>query len=186
MRPPMLIALSLALALTAWMALQEDEAAVEPTRAADAPAPAPGERKAAVAGKAKGKALPPANKGDADQAQLLVHSVAQWQSRPALAPWPTDQANPWASQRPPPPPPPPPVVAVEAPPPMAPPFPHAWVGRLNDQVQRAVLTGGEATWVVAVGDVIDGQWRIDQIQERQLSLTYLPLQQRQTIAMKAP
>ena len=69
---------------------------------------------------------------------------------------------------------------------MAPPFPHAWVGRFNDPAQRAIVSGADSTWVVAVGDVIDGQWRIDQIQERQMSLTYLPLQQRQTVAMKAP
>ncbi|MGH6645584.1 hypothetical protein [Aquabacterium sp.] len=184
MRAPMLMGLILALALTAWVALQEDDAAVEPTRRADAPSrvPAPGQRASAGKGKSPAAAVKP----DASQAQLLVQSVAQWQSRPALAPWPSDQANPWASQRPPPPPPAPVVTAEPPPPPMAPPFPHAWVGRFDDEAQRAVLTGGDATWVVAVGDVIDGQWRIDQIQERQMSLTYLPLQQRQTIAMKSP
>jgi hypothetical protein len=179
----MLIGLVLALALTAWMALQEDDGAVEAVSRADG---APASRAHAKTPDTKGRSAMPAKKPDAGQAALLVSSVAQWQQRAALAPWPAGQGNPWDSQRPPPPPPPPPVVAVEAPPPMAPPFPHAWVGRFNDQAQRAVVAGTDATWVVTVGDVIEGQWRIDQIQERQMSLTYLPLQQRQTIAMKAP
>lgn len=119
------------------------------------------------------------------QAQMLAQSVAQWQSRQPLAPWPVGTTSPWASQQPPPPPP-VQVMAVEPPPPMAPPFPHAWVGRFQDDALRAVVASQDHTWVVAVGDVIDGQWRIDQIQERQMSLTYLPLRQRQTVAMKAP
>lgn len=108
----------------------------------------------------------------------------------------------WASTVPPPPPssrqrveevaPPPP------PPPMAPRFPHAWVGRFNDDaplqaasaasaappVARAVLTSPQSTWVVRAGDVIEGQWRIDRIQDRTMSLTYLPLQQQQTVVMR--
>ena len=75
---------------------------------------------------------------------------------------------------------------------MAPPFPHAWVGRFNDEtsspsakaVSRAVLVGAQATWVVRTGDVIEGQWRVDLIQDRSMRLTYLPLQQQQTVAMK--
>jgi hypothetical protein len=38
--------------------------------------------------------------------------------------------------------------------------------------------------VAREGDVIEGQWRVDQIQERLIRLTYLPLQQSQTVAMK--
>lgn len=89
--------------------------------------------------------------------------------------------------------------ALPPPPPMAPRFPHAWVGRFNDEspgppasvaeapsvaVARAVLTGPLHTWVVRAGDVIEGQWRIDRIQDRTMSLTYLPLQQQQTVVMR--
>lgn len=175
MRPPMLIALTLAMALTAWVALQDDEGTVEPVRQG-----ANAERRGGGGAPAKRPA-----KADEDQAQRLVASVAQWQSRQPLPPLTPDTAMPWGSQRPPPPPP-PEVVSVAPPPPMAPPFPHAWVGRFNDPAQRAIVSGADSTWVVAVGDVIDGQWRIDQIQERQMKLTYLPLQQHQTVAMKAP
>lgn len=61
--------------------------------------------------------------------------------------------------------------------PQAPPFPHAWVGRVVDDVPRAVISGPQRTWVLQAGDVIDGQWRLDTLGERQLGFTYLPLQQ---------
>jgi hypothetical protein len=116
---------------------------------------------------------------------MLVQSVAQWQARSALPALTIDALRPWASQQAPAPPP-QAVAAVAIEPPMAPPFPHAWVGRFNDSAQRAVVASAGSTWVVSVGDVIEGLWRVDQIQERQMSLTYLPLQQSQSIAMKAP
>ncbi len=139
-------------------------------------------------------------------ASALISGVNQWQSRLAQ----TDDGHKltkldqqaWGSMRPPPPPV-PKVVYVEPPPPpppMAPRFPHAWVGRFNDTavasaasgasavadqpVQRAVLNGPQTTWVVRAGDVIEGQWRVDRIQDRTMSLTYLPLKQQQTVVMR--
>lgn len=150
------------------------------------------------------------SKGDAVEpwvAQALVDGVTRWQQRARDAS-PMDgvgrAAMAWASASPPPPPPPPKPRAEEQapppPPPMAPRFPHAWVGRFNEEgaaqqqdgagasapgaIARAVLTSPQNTWVVRVGDVIEGQWRIDRIQDRTMSLTYLPLQQQQTIAMR--
>lgn len=72
---------------------------------------------------------------------------------------------------------------------MAPPFALPWVGRFNDaghtsDVERAVLQGPRATLVVKAGDVIEGQWRIDGIHDRVMTVTYLPLNQPQTVAMK--
>jgi hypothetical protein len=65
------------------------------------------------------------------------------------------------------------------------------VGRFDDEatagqkaLRRAVISGPVSTWVAREGDVIEGQWRIDQIQERLMRLTYLPLQQSQTVALK--
>lgn len=137
------------------------------------------------------------------QARLAANEASQGKS----ADWAM-----WRSMQPPPPPPPPRVATVEAPPPppMAPRFPHSWVGRFNDEtsddaiatsvavaaasgasapaapqkVVRAVLAGPQNTWVVRAGDVIDGQWRVDRIQDRTMSLTYLPLQQQQTVVMR--
>lgn len=127
---------------------------------------------------------------------------------------PMTQASPsaWASMAPPPPPPVKVVAPPPPPPPMAPRFPHEWIGRVNDEtvaaapassaapaasaasapakpaprrpIQRAVLAGPVATWVVREGDVIEGQWRVDSIQDRTMRLTYLPLQQSQTVSMK--
>jgi hypothetical protein len=47
---------------------------------------------------------------------------------------------------------------------------------LDDQ-PRAVIAGPQRTWVLGAGDVLDGQWRLDTLGERQLGFTYLPLQQ---------
>ena len=126
----------------------------------------------------------------ADQARLALIATAfqAWSERQeAASQWPVLDAarrSAWASQTPPP----PPVVAPPPPPPppppMAPPFPHAWVGRYVDSAPRAVIEGAMQTWVVKANDVIEGQWRVDAIDERQLRLTYLPLQQSQTVNMK--
>lgn len=126
-------------------------------------------------------------------ASALTDGVTQWRAR-LQPPIGTDQGMDakgrfaWASMQAPPPPPvraAAPAQDLEPPPPMAPRFPHAWVGRFDDEdAQRAVLAGPQSTWVVRVGDVIEGQWRIDRIQDRSMSLTYLPLQQQQTLAMR--
>ncbi len=128
------------------------------------------------------------------EAQALPPARAMTQASPSA----------WASMAPPPP---PKVKAPPPPPPMAPRFPHEWIGRINDDtvvaktppasasqpalaapiqrpIQRAVLAGPVSTWVVAEGDVIDGQWRVDRIQDRTMTLTYLPLQLSQTVNMK--
>ena len=67
---------------------------------------------------------------------------------------------------------------------MAPAFPYAWVGRFVDEAPRAVIVGPNRTWVLAPGEVIEGQWRVGAIAERQLTVTYLPLNQDQSVALK--
>lgn len=129
-----------------------------------------------------------ATEPDASMWVSLLPALQRWQQRSQDAqPWPA-QATPsrlaWAAQTPPPPPPvqaPPPAPA---PPPMAPPFPHAWVGRYVDNTVRAVVAGPAQTWVVQAKDVMDGQWRVDAIEAHQMRLTYLPLQQSQTVTLK--
>lgn len=54
----------------------------------------------------------------------------------------------------------------------------------SQAIARAVLAGPQNTWVVRAGDVIEGQWRVDRIQDRTMSLTYLPLKQQQTVVMR--
>jgi hypothetical protein len=186
----MIGALALAVGLSAWAAFQGDgdEVEVEAVRhdaGARSAKSGAGSSSASTGRKTQGEAR--ATKASATlnpaDVQALTQGVPQWQSRVNLAASALGASSPWASQRPPPPPPPPPVVEAEPPPPMAPPFPHAWAGRFDD---KAVIAGASSTWVVGKGEVIDGQWRIDQVAERQLTLTYLPLNQSQTVAMKSP
>lgn len=117
------------------------------------------------------------------QARDLAGWANAWDRR-ASAPWAsigTDARWSWAAQQPPTPPPP---VQQEAPPPMAPPFPYAWVGRFVDNAPRAVIVGPNRTWVLLQGEVIEGQWRVGAMAERQLTMTYLPLNQDQSVALK--
>jgi hypothetical protein len=48
---------------------------------------------------------------------------------------------------------------------------------------QVFLASGERTYTVGEGDVIDNTYRIDQIAPSQMSFTYLPLGQRQQLAV---
>ncbi len=124
-------------------------------------------------------------------ADALVQGAQAWQARgrageqqaSGLA---SGATSAWSAATPPPapvlrPPPPTEVVVVAPPAPTAPRFPHPWVGRFND---GAVLSGPDTTWVVKAGDVIEGQWRVDRVDERRMSLTYLPLNLTQQVVMR--
>jgi hypothetical protein len=79
------------------------------------------------------------------------------------------------------PPPPPP------PPPQAPPLPFIYMGRLNeDQNTTVFLTAGDRNLVVKPGDVIDNTYRIEQVTDSSVVMTYLPMNQRQTLAIGNP
>jgi len=86
------------------------------------------------------------------------------------------------------PPPPPPLPVVELPPPpppppQAPPVPFKFIGQIEDKSAKpaAFITKGEALFVVHVGDVVENTYRIESFSAAQVVVTYLPLQQRQTI-----
>ncbi|HZV98506.1 MAG TPA: hypothetical protein VFF74_05910 [Methylophilaceae bacterium] len=71
---------------------------------------------------------------------------------------------------------------VPAPKPMAPPLPYSYMGRILDKGKVTVfLTRDEKPYVVQVGDVLDGQYRVDLIQPPVMELTYLPLAQKQRL-----
>lgn len=85
----------------------------------------------------------------------------------------------------------PPTPEVEAPPeppppPSAPPFPYQLVGRLTDPQPRAVLNNAQRSAVVGVGEVVDGQWRVDAFEAGGLRLTYLPLGLAQFVPFASP
>jgi hypothetical protein len=74
-----------------------------------------------------------------------------------------------------PPPPPPPK-------PQAPPLPFTYMGKLIDEGRIVLfLTHGDHNLIVRQGDTIDGTWRVDAVTEQRLSLTYLPLKQKQVL-----
>lgn len=196
MRSPLLIALAVALAATFWLQQGEDTGGVEvaerrgPARTQPAP-------HAGRGGDAQGQRATTDKAPEATGA-WLVDRVQAWQARraevealPPARAMTTAAPSAWSAAMPPPPPPPPSQNRTADAAPVAPPFPHQWVGRFDDEasgsskaLRRVVISGPVSTWVAREGDVIEGQWRIDQIQERLIRLTYLPLQQSQTVAMK--
>ena len=84
-------------------------------------------------------------------------------------------------------PPPPPVkVAPPAPPPtpVAPPLAFTFIGKkLEAGAWEVFLARGEQSFVVREGSVIDNTYRIDKISPPNLSLTYLPLGQAQSLSI---
>lgn len=71
-----------------------------------------------------------------------------------------------------------------APKPVAPPFPYAYLGGLTeDGIRTAFLTQGERVIAVKLGDTVDAAYRIDQMTEKQMTLTYLPLDQTLVLAL---
>jgi hypothetical protein len=184
------------MALTGFVALQpapDDELAVDGANRAGRAAATQAQEGRAATDRPTGQAQPaaaraqPASRGAStpspQQARELAGWAMAWQAR-ASEPWSATRPEArwsWASQQPPPPPPPPVQEAAE---PMAPSFPYAWVGRYVDDAPRAVIAGPNRTWVLRQGDVIDGQWRLGAVAERQLTVTYLPLNQDQTVALK--
>ncbi|MDR7335196.1 hypothetical protein [Roseateles asaccharophilus] len=156
-------ALAATLAATAWVATRPDEnagtvAVVEPVRKPTAAASAPAPQTAARQ----------------PWAEASAEQLAAWQPPP-----------------PPPAPPPPPLSTVAAPaPPSAPPLPYQMIGRLVEgegaqAVELALLTSPSRTLSVKRGDVIDGQWRVEQVSTSGVSLTWLPSQIPQNIVFKA-
>lgn len=72
------------------------------------------------------------------------------------------------------------------PPPQAPPLPFTYVGMLGSEDETIVfLAQQETNHAVKKGDVINGTYRVDEIDDGRVVLTYLPLDQRQTLTAKA-
>lgn len=160
-------ALAVTLAATAWVATRPDDdapaAVAAPVRRAAPAAPA------TTAGAAS---APPAGQR-APWAEVTPAQLAAWQPPP-----------------PPPPPPAPPPVAAPPPPPVAPPAPYQMIGRVVEgegaqAVEVALLSGPNKAVSARRGDVIDGQWRVEQVSAGGVRLTWLPGQLPQNIAFKS-
>lgn len=158
-------ALVVTLAATAWVATRPDDAA-GPVAAV------PVRRAAAVA--ASSPTAAPAPGARQPWAEAPPAQLAAWQPPPP----------------PPAPPAPPPAAAAPPPPPMAPPMPYQMIGRVVEgegakAVEVALLAGPTKALSVKRGDVIDGQWRVEQVSPSGVSLTWLPARLPQNIVFKA-
>jgi hypothetical protein len=82
------------------------------------------------------------------------------------------------------PPPPPPAPAPPPPPPVAPAVPYTYAGkRLVDGAWEVFLARGDNILYVHSSSVIETVYRIDSIAPPTLTMTYIPLNQRQTISI---
>lgn len=83
----------------------------------------------------------------------------------------------------------PPPVAVERrpePPPRVPALPFAYIGRLVEHGEITVFLEAEDRFhAVKAGQNIDGSYRVEEIHDDAVSLTYLPLGARQTLQLRA-
>ena len=87
----------------------------------------------------------------------------------------------WQPPAPPAPPPPPP------PRPTAPPFPYLYLGGMFDgDARTAFFAKGERVLTLRAGDTVDDTYRIDEMTDSQMALTYLPLNEAQTVALRTP
>ncbi|MEI7465125.1 MAG: hypothetical protein WCJ87_07260 [Burkholderiales bacterium] len=78
------------------------------------------------------------------------------------------------------------VVAEPPPAPVAPPFPYAYMGGLSeDGVRTTFFTQGDRVLPVKAGDTIDAVYRVEQMNEKHMTLTYLPLNQSMTITFRS-
>lgn len=160
------------LAGSAWLATQEDEDAVALARE-----PVPGEAVPASRVPVATTAWPAPPAARASEAWTFdAQQALAWSAPPApAAPPPPVAAAPPAQV----------AVAVAAAP-QAPPFPYVLIGRIEEgRAVHALLSGPAQTLGVQVEDVIDGQWRVDAIDARGLSITWLPGGLRQTVLFRS-
>ena len=66
--------------------------------------------------------------------------------------------------------------------PETPNFPYSLIGRIDDGVPQAMLSGPARSFGVRVNEVIDGQWRVDAVGPQSMSLTWLPGSIKKTVA----
>lgn len=82
------------------------------------------------------------------------------------------------------PPPPPPPKPPPPPPPTAPPLPFVYLGKkIEDGAWEVFVARGDRTYIVRERSLLDGMYRIDSIKPPLLSLTYIPMNQVQTLAI---
>lgn len=158
-------ALAATLAATAWVATQPDEVAELVVTA-------------------------PLRRVTPAAATVAATDPSARDTRQAWAEAPAEQLAAWQPPPPPPAPPaPPPAAAAPPPPPVAPTVPYQMIGRVVEgegarAVEVALLSGRTKALGVKRGDVIDGQWRVEQVSPSGVRLTWLPAHLSQTLVFK--
>jgi hypothetical protein len=77
--------------------------------------------------------------------------------------------------------------APPAPPPQAPPLPFAYLGRLSEDSDTTVfLSMGDRNLLVRPGDTIDNTYKVEEVTDSAVIVTYLPMNQRQTLPLDKP
>ncbi|MBI3902533.1 MAG: hypothetical protein HY306_06265 [Nitrosomonadales bacterium] len=75
-----------------------------------------------------------------------------------------------------------PIIALPPPEPTAPPLPFTYFGRYEDgNVRTVVLVKGGRVYAVKVGEILDGAYRVEDISQGVVTLTYLPLNTTQSL-----
>jgi len=81
-------------------------------------------------------------------------------------------------------PPPKPYLPPTPPPPKPPPLPFKYLGRWVEGSRLTVfLMQGEQPIAIKQGQVLSGNWRVDEITERSVVFTYLPLDMQSTLGI---
>ena len=169
----LLAAFAATLAVTAWLAVVDDEAP-PPGRSAGSgreplrPAAAMPQSPPSVVSPASWPAAPLARRPGDSEVEDSAWAMAE-PSAPSASAGAAVAATPLVG----------PVV------PTAPAFGYSLIGRLDDGQAKALLTGPLNSFDVRAGDMIDGQWRVDAITAEGLTITWLPAGQRQHIGFKA-
>ena len=177
---------TLTLAATAWVALQPDEA--------NEPAPTPNlqaanttprnasssrgrDDRAASAPAARSLSWPDSNQlaTRSPWRAALPQGVAAWSGPPPPVPRPAAPVAPVAPLAP------ASAVATATLPPV-PTFAYKLIGRLDDGIPQALLSGTSRSFGVKAGDVIDGQWRVDSVEAQSVTVTWLRTGARKTLS----
>jgi hypothetical protein len=139
-----------------------------------------------------GRAPAPAQAGAAPAAAVNAHGLdltrlqRTGNSEPGSDPFANRRPNAAVAERVERPPSAPVETVVVPPPPSAPPIPYTFIGRLSEADSTTVfLATGDRNLVVKPGDVIDNSYRVDAVTDNAVSLTYLPLNVRQTLSTGA-
>lgn len=145
-------------------------AALAPGEEETAPAPAartarPGRETSAARSGVSGEALP----------QLKLDLLAQPASRESVRD--AFEERSWA---------PPPPKPAPPPPPVAPPLPFKYMGKIMDGATIVVfLVRQDSNFTVRAGDKIGGNYQVEEIRPGAMTFNYLPLGQKQTLAIGA-